>query len=87
MTARLDDLLLSLAGAPALPGARCRCRHHLFDPPAAYEDPETVDARHPQALELCRQCPALASCRRWLDELPPQKRPPGVVAGEIRNPA
>lgn len=85
MTA-LDDLLLAIAGAPTLPGARCSGRHHLFDPPTGGEDLAVVEARHAQALGLCERCPALASCRQWVDELPARKRPLGVVAGEIRHP-
>jgi hypothetical protein len=87
MATSLDDLLLSLAGAPSLPGARCRGRHHLFDPPTRNEDAPVVEARHAQALSLCGRCPALALCRAWVAELPARQRPPGVVAGEIRQPA
>jgi WhiB family redox-sensing transcriptional regulator len=82
----LDTLVAALAGAPALPGARCRGRHHLFDAAAAGENPDTVNARHGQALGLCSRCPALASCADWFDRLAPPKRPPGVVAGQVRYP-
>jgi hypothetical protein len=82
----LDELLSSLAGAPAFPGARCRGKHHLFDPAAADERPDVVDARQAQALGLCSHCPALARCASWLDGLPPKKRPLGVVAGRVNNP-
>jgi WhiB family redox-sensing transcriptional regulator len=80
---QLDTLLMTIAGAPALPGARCRGRHHLFDEQNGSESSETAAARHRQALGLCQHCPALTACRAWLDTLPARKRPQGVVAGTI----
>jgi len=84
----IADLLLSLAGSPALPGARCRGRHTLFDERGPDEPDEVAAQRHSQALGLCERCPALDRCRDWLEELPPRQRPPGVVAGQLpaRNP-
>lgn len=79
------DLFAALIGAPALPGAKCRGRHHLFDEAAADESEDVVTQRHSQALGLCRLCPALASCQRWFDELPKAKKPPGVVAGKVAS--
>lgn len=79
----LETLLLALAGAPSLPGAKCRGRSHLFDEAAPGEASEITDRRHQQALGLCRICPALASCTQWYAALPARKRPPGVVAGTI----
>jgi hypothetical protein len=70
----------------ALPGARCRGHWSLFDEARPDEAPETVDQRHAQALSLCRECPALASCQQWFDSLKPSKRPPGVIAGRIHQP-
>lgn len=81
MSQQLDTLLAAVGAAPALPGARCRGRHHLFDEQGAHEAPETAAERHQQALGLCRLCPALASCQTWFDTLTPSNRPPGVVAG------
>lgn len=83
MSDTLDALLHAVGAAPALPGARCRGRHHLFDDAHPNEDPETVAQRRQQALALCRGCPALASCSAWVDGLPPRQRPPGVVAGRL----
>ena len=80
-TDQLHDLLSALVGAPALPGARCRHKSHLFDERAADEAPEVAEQRHEQAVGLCRGCAALASCQRWYDALPRGKRPSGVVAG------
>lgn len=83
MLSSFDDLLSSLAGAPVLPGARCRGRHHLFDPERQDEAHDTAQLRHRQAITLCEGCPALAACRAWVETLPPRKRPPGVVAGQL----
>ena len=79
------DLLAALAGAPSLPGAKCRGRHALFDAPSELdrEPPAVTEQRHAQALSLCRTCPALASCQQWYDSLPRAQRPSGVVAGQI----
>ena len=37
-------------------------------------------ARH-QAIAICRSCPCLAECRRWLESLDEHERPRGIVAG------
>jgi WhiB family redox-sensing transcriptional regulator len=81
----LNQLLLALAGAPALPGARCRNRGALFDPPAPREAPATFAARHRQAIGLCAGCPALSACQTWFIGLPKRQRPQGVVAGRVRG--
>lgn len=78
-----EGLIEYTESAPALPGAKCRHRHHLFDEAAQGEPAEVVEQRHAQALGLCRICPALASCQIWFTALPSRKRPPGVVAGTI----
>ena len=78
---QLDALLMSIAGAPALPGARCRGRHHLFDCRGEHEGDATVAARHRQARGLCERCPSLEACRAWVGGLHARKRPPSVVAG------
>lgn len=81
----VEELFASLAGAPALPGARCRHRGALFDAAERGEDPKAVRARHNQALGLCQRCPALDGCKQWFDGLPVRKRPSGVVAGWVRG--
>lgn len=82
----LDTLVGLLLGAPALPGAKCRRRHHLFDEPAAGESPERVRQRHAQALRLCEICPARQPCEEWFfTRLTPRTRPYGVCAGQIRT--
>ncbi|MDQ1304501.1 MAG: WhiB family transcriptional regulator, redox-sensing transcriptional regulator [Actinomycetota bacterium] len=80
--------LLLAVGAPALPGARCRGRAHLFDEPEPGEPAEQVDQRHAQALGLCQHCPSLTASAAWLASLPARHRPAGVVAGRTyhRNP-
>ena len=83
---QLAALLDAIGTAVCLPGARCRGRHTLFDPPAPGEDFDTVTARHDQALGLCSRCPALTRCAEWGDNLPPRQRPHGVVAGTVRQP-
>lgn len=82
----LDRLLSAVGAAPALPGARCRHRSHLFDEAGKDEPPGVVEERHAQALGLCRICPALASCSEWFDSLPAPTRPTGVVAGIVNKP-
>jgi WhiB family redox-sensing transcriptional regulator len=74
--------LVDRGGIPRLPGARCRGRHELFDPPLP-GPPEPIWRRQAEALAECRRCPALAACRAWFDELPPRRRPEGVIAGQI----
>jgi hypothetical protein len=82
-----DQLLAAIAGAPALHGARCRGKGHLFDEAAPNERQSTVEARHIQAMGLCQHCPALDRCREWYESLPRRKRPLGVVAGQVGQPA
>lgn len=82
----LDSLLSALGGAPALPGARCRHRSHLFDERGGDEPEDVAEQRHQQALGLCKVCPALAGCSEWFDALPARKRPTGVVAGIVNSP-
>lgn len=77
----VEILAAVLAGAPSLPGARCRNRHHLFDERGIDEPEDVAEQRHYQALGLCRVCPALASCEAWFTALPTRMRPAGVVAG------
>lgn len=79
----LDDLLLSLSGAPSLPGASCRGLAPTFDEPAPNEPPADVEYRRRKSLAICGGCPVLSRCQSWLMSLPKQKRPPGVVAGMV----
>lgn len=82
----VGNLLLALAGSTALPGARCRGRWALFDPPEHGDNPAVTEQRHQQAIGLCQRCTALASCTEWFDSLPKAKRPAGVIAGRVRKP-
>lgn len=81
MSVTFADLLASLAGAPALPGARCRGRGHLFDDAHPGEHVTTTEDRQRMALGLCAGCPSLERCGIWLISLPPGRRPRGIVAG------
>lgn len=74
-------MFAALGVIPALPGARCRGRSHLFDGGRLGEDVDVLHARHRQALALCAGCPALERCAEWLDALPRRERPLGVIAG------
>lgn len=80
------DMFALIGTVPALPGARCRHRSHLFDPPEGRETAEAVQARQGQALALCGGCPALRRCREWFTSLTPAKKPTGVIAGRIHQP-
>ncbi|MCB9408093.1 MAG: hypothetical protein H6521_01615 [Mycolicibacterium sp.] len=75
--------LLAIGTLPALPGARCRHRHELFDPRDEAEPRDEASYRHAAAQALCLQCPALQPCGMWFDGLPDRERPGGVVAGRI----
>ena len=75
-----DQLLAAIAGAPARHGARCKGRWHLWD---ETECPETVEYTRGQ----CRECPARQPCSEYFDSLKPSKRPVGVVAGQVLQPA
>lgn len=79
------SLFDALAVAPALPGAKCRGRHHLFDEPERDADPDDAEYQQQAALRLCSHCPSLVRCAEWVDSLPPSKRPPGVVGGRVRR--
>lgn len=83
---QLTALLAAVGAAPALPGARCRGKHHLFDEQGKHEELGTAAERHAQALGLCTHCTALASCQTWFETLKPSRRPQGVVAGRLNAP-
>ncbi len=83
----LTEFLAALAAAaPHLPGASCRSHIELFD--RATGDTRTADTRQARtaALNLCHGCPAIHACRAWLDTLPADHRPIGVVAGRVVDP-
>ncbi|BBX16959.1 hypothetical protein [Mycolicibacterium duvalii] len=82
----LADFLAALAAAvPPLRGARCRGHAELFDATIVGRrghHAETQQARA-AAVSVCAACPALDACRGWLDQLPTDARPLGVVAGRV----
>lgn len=80
----LADLLAALSrGIPALPGANCIGSATLFDIADVDEDRQDVEYRFTAAITLCRSCPALAACSAWLEAVPTDDRPGGVVAGRV----
>lgn len=85
MSDTYHNLLAALAAAPALPGALCRGRPHLFDEANPGEADHVVQARQAQALSLCGRCPSLTRCEDWFESLPPRKKPGGVIAGRLHT--
>jgi hypothetical protein len=70
-----------LRDTPRLADAACSGRWTLHDPAEPYEDEEHVEYRQHHAVTICNTCAALDSCRAWVDGLPHNRRPSGVVAG------
>lgn len=87
----IDLTAAIIEGSTSLPDALCRGRPELFDPRdldgprSEWESVESAEARHAEAVELCRRCPVLAECRAWLDSLSASQRPAGVVAGCVTH--
>ena len=82
------ELLADLAAVvPPLRGCACRGRAELFDRTISGAAPraQLLQARH-EALALCGSCDALPACRRWVAAIPADRRPAGVVAGQISSP-
>lgn len=79
----VSSLLAWRCDTPSLPGAACRGRWSLTDPPGDDETPENWHYREAVAKAVCSTCPALSACRSWLESLPAQQRPVGVVAGRL----
>lgn len=74
---RVDDVFAALGTIPALPGARCRGRAHLFDGSDGLRGERTR-----QAAQLCSGCPSLDRCRDWTDRQPDNTLH-GVFAGRL----
>ena len=67
---------VGMSDVPRLPGAACAGASPAWDGGSAEQTS--------LAVEGCLQyCPCLGDCRRWLDSLPADRRPSGVVAGEL----
>lgn len=75
---QLADLLGAAAAAPRLPDAACRGETWMADVEIR-SSRETIDA----ALELCLGCRAMHRCAAWVDSLPVDQKPAGVVAGRL----
>jgi WhiB family redox-sensing transcriptional regulator len=81
-------ILDELGVAPNLPGARCVNRHDLFDSTIEGARPgmagvADLAAVRAEAVRVCRGCPELEPCGRWLDRQPRRFKPLGVIAGRI----
>jgi hypothetical protein len=75
--ANIADLIVEWSVAPRLPDALCREHVQEFDDAAQ-------DARKaPPALRICAQCVELSKCRSWVNALPKDRRPDGVVGGQV----
>jgi hypothetical protein len=70
-----------ISRAPNLAGAACAdpATRELFDEAAGVCSTEVVQ----EAAWACGRCPALATCRLWVEGLPPRQRPRGVVGGLV----
>lgn len=84
----VSGLLDSLSLAPSLPGAACAGRWELFDHAAEAKTTGLAAGRaqakaQDEALRVCAGCPQLEPCKAWVDSLPRNKRPYGVVAGRL----
>ncbi|MEX3650909.1 hypothetical protein ABFW11_36025, partial [Mycolicibacterium porcinum] len=87
MNRTLESLIDVLGSIPPLPGAACRGRPNVFDPPEGRVDPDDEQARRDRAVTICRnECPAFAGCAAWLANLEARDRPHGVVAGQWIEP-
>lgn len=73
-----NGLTEALRCVPRLPAAKCVGTWQIWD---ETDDPETIEF----AVRNCNSCPALIQCRNWLDSLPENRRPIGVVAGQVRD--
>ena len=72
-------LFAELAAVPRLHGAACAHDdvRELFDRVGRPGQRTAANA----ALALCAGCPVLAACREWIEGLPADERPSGVVGG------
>ena len=87
MTAALATELLGDPATRFIDSAACAGRWQLFDPGAEGEPFDTVRYRHQAAQRVCGTCPVLSECRSWIDSLPQEERPLGVIAGRVPHPA
>ncbi|MGY4646520.1 WhiB family transcriptional regulator [Mycobacterium sp. URHB0021] len=68
------SLAAALAALPDLSGAKCLNRWQIFD---EIDNPEITE----YASHLCHSCPVLDACEAWVQGLPRNRRPRGVVGG------
>ncbi len=71
------ELAAAMSDVPHLDGASCRNEARAFD---ADNSAEQIQF----SLECCLNfCVCLPACRQWLDSLPDDRKPVGVVAGVL----
>lgn len=75
---QLAALLGAAAAAPRMPDAACWGETWMADVEIR-SSRGTIDA----AIDVCLSCPAMQRCAAWLDSLPPDQKPAGVVAGRL----
>lgn len=67
-----------VGSVPRLEDAACRGNPGPFDLDVR-AGREAVDA----AVEICLDCPAMLDCGAWVDSLPADQKPAGIVAGRL----
>ncbi|WP_165604349.1 WhiB family transcriptional regulator [Mycolicibacter sinensis] len=75
----VELLAAVLAGVPRLTGAACRDHVGLYDA-AADGDRDAAQ----EAVDICRRCPVLDICQRWITTTHPRRPPPGVWAARYQ---
>ncbi len=74
-------LFAMISNSPDLSGAVCADAgtRELFDDAAGVCSTAVLQ----EAAWACGRCPALQTCRAWVEGLPPARRPHGVVGGLV----
>lgn len=78
---QLANLLGAAAAVPRMPDAACRAQTRMADLDVG-SSRERIDA----GIETCLGCTQLQRCGDWLDRLPADQRPRGVVAARLVDP-
>ncbi|MGV0161043.1 hypothetical protein ACRU3B_16585 [Mycobacterium colombiense] len=77
-TDQLASLLGAAAAAPRMPNAACWGETWMADVEIR-SSRGTIDA----AIDVCLSCPAMQRCATWVESLPADQKPAGVVAGRL----
>lgn len=75
---QLRRLFGSALSVPRLDGALCIGETYLADVEIR-SSRETIDA----AIDVCLSCPAMQRCAAWVESLPADQKPAGVVASRL----